>query len=97
MRAPRSSFIRLLAAGVVAVWPAVLAQEVSKPATNYSLTVRADKPGAIYRRGEEVRFKVKLLLDRQPVKEGMIEWTLSRTGFRRYARGSSALPTAKAQ
>ena len=91
MRAPRSSFIRLLAAGVVAVWPAVLAQEVSKPATNYSLTVRADKPEAIYRRGEEVRFKVKLLLDRQPVKEGMIEWTLSQDGIPPIRQGQLSL------
>ena len=74
----RRSVFSLLFAGLAAFSPALLAQS-EKTATNYLLTVRTDRPDAIYRQGEEVAFHIHLLLDQKPVDAG-VQWTLSKDG-----------------
>lgn len=48
--------------------------------TNYTLSVTADRPDAIYKRGETVTFTIKLLLDKEPVNDAVANWTLSKDG-----------------
>jgi len=69
---------------VVAVWlgavASILPTQAEKSSANYSLTVSASRPGAIYRTGEPVTFQVQLLLDQQPVKDAKVRWTTSKDG-----------------
>ena len=48
--------------------------------TNYTLSVTADRPDAIYKQGETVTFTIKLLLDKQPVDNAQVSWTLTKDG-----------------
>jgi len=48
--------------------------------TNYTLSVTAARPGAIYRQGEAVSFTIKLLLNKQPVNDAEVNWTISKDG-----------------
>lgn len=48
--------------------------------TNYTLSVTADRPDAIYKQGETVTFTIKLLLDKEPVNDAVANWTLSKDG-----------------
>ncbi|MBI5395038.1 MAG: acetylxylan esterase [Verrucomicrobia bacterium] len=48
--------------------------------TNYTLSVTADRPGAIYKQGETVTFTIKLLLDKQPVDGAQVSWIISKDG-----------------
>ena len=59
----RRSFARLVVASLVTTFAPVLLAQAEKAATNYALTVEAARSGAIYRKGEKVKFYVKLLLD----------------------------------
>jgi cephalosporin-C deacetylase-like acetyl esterase len=59
--------------------------------TNYSLTVAADRPGAIYKCGETVAFTIKLLLDKQPVNNAEVNWTISKDGVPPTTNGKAKL------
>jgi cephalosporin-C deacetylase len=59
--------------------PALPAQ-AERPSTNYVLTVQAEQSGAIYKQGEKAVFKIKLLLDRQPVPAAEVRWNISKDG-----------------
>ncbi|HOX58796.1 MAG TPA: acetylxylan esterase [Verrucomicrobiota bacterium] len=48
--------------------------------TNYSLTVSTQRPDAIYRKGEEVVFNIRLAHQEQLVPEAEVQWTLSKDG-----------------
>jgi len=48
--------------------------------TNYTLSVTADRPDAIYKQGETVTFTIKLLLDKQPVDGADVNWTITKDG-----------------
>ena len=48
--------------------------------TNYTLSVTADRPDAIYQQGETVTFTIKLQLDKQPVDGADVSWTITKDG-----------------
>jgi cephalosporin-C deacetylase len=74
------SFLSVLVAGLTVTVTPVLPAQITAPSTNYSLAVSASRPGAIYRRGETVRFDIKLLLGRQPARDARVRWTISKDG-----------------
>ena len=90
--------------GVLAVWvvtfvtsafPAA-AEQVS---TNYTLAVSTERAGALYHKGEEVEFKIRLLLDQRPICDAEVQWTVSkdgmppiRTGKLRLTEGGGTVP-----
>ncbi|MCX7824771.1 MAG: acetylxylan esterase [Verrucomicrobiae bacterium] len=71
--------LRRLAPVLFAIASTALAQ-TDPPSTNYVLSVTADRPGAIYQRGETVAFTIKLLHDQQPVSDVEIAWMISKDG-----------------
>lgn len=52
----------------------------ARPATNYVLKVTTDRAAALYQAGETVSFKVELALDKQPVADAEVQWTLTKDG-----------------
>ncbi len=64
---------------LVASAPVVWAQPETT-STNYVLTVLTDRPEALYHKGEDVSFRVKLLLDEKPVDAAEVQCTLSKDG-----------------
>ncbi|MDO8544644.1 MAG: alpha/beta fold hydrolase [Opitutaceae bacterium] len=50
-------------------------------APRHALAVAADRPDALYRRGETITFIVTLTEAGQPADRGEIEWTLTKDGF----------------
>lgn len=56
-----------------------LAQD-AKPSTNYVLKVTPDRADALYKQGEPVTFKVELTLDKQPVADAEVLWTITKDG-----------------
>jgi cephalosporin-C deacetylase len=84
----RRSF--LLAAVLIA--PALTAPaQVAKPATNYVLKVTTDRAAALYQSGEMVTFKLELTLDKLPVPEAEVEWTLTKDGMPPTTSGKAKL------
>lgn len=76
----RCSSLALAAAWAIAgVTGAARAQAAQTPA-RYSLTVSTDRPDALYREGQKVGFRVRLLLDGQPVRDAEVGWTISKDG-----------------
>lgn len=71
------------------------AQE-AKPATNYVLTVEADRPAAIYQKGETVTFNVGLQFAQQPVSEVEVSWTITKDGVPPTQVGKAKLQNGKA-
>lgn len=63
------------------------AAQTNDPSPRYSLTVRAERAGAIYKVGESVRFNLSLQQDGQPVDGEQVEWTLSKDGVPPTQRG----------
>jgi cephalosporin-C deacetylase len=59
--------------------------------TNYSLSVSADRPGALYRKGEKVEFNIRLARDEQPVKNTEVEWSISKDGVPPVKTGTLSL------
>lgn len=57
----------------------LMAQE-AKSVTNYVFSVNTDHPDALYHQGETVTFEISLLLDKQPVSDEEVAWTLSKDG-----------------
>ena len=56
-------------------------------AAEYQLTVVTDRPDAIYSVGENVRFKVTLTKDKEPVTKGGISYILNNDGTDILAQG----------
>lgn len=73
----RRSF--LLAAALLAPALFVSAQD-AKPSTNYVLKVTTDRADALYKSGETVTFKVELSLDKKPVADAEVQWTITKDG-----------------
>ncbi|MBI5385728.1 MAG: acetylxylan esterase [Verrucomicrobia bacterium] len=73
-------FVSVVASGFLVVGCPGLSAQSAKPSTNYALTVRAERAEALYRQGETVAFKIKLLLDQQPLSDAEVQWTLSKDG-----------------
>jgi len=78
----RRSFTGLIVTALVAAFAPTLRAQPEKAATNYSLSVEATRPGAIYQQGEEVTFNVKLLLDQKPVPKAKVRWMVSKDDVR---------------
>ncbi len=77
-----SSYMRRgpLGAWVLAVVTSALGAQAGQASTNYALTVSTERAGAIYRKGEEVAFKIRLFLDQQPLDNAEVQWTISKDG-----------------
>ncbi len=73
----RRSF--LLAAALLAPALFVRAQD-AKPSTNYVLKVTTDRADALYKSGETVNFIVELTLDKKPVADAEVQWTITKDG-----------------
>jgi cephalosporin-C deacetylase len=67
-----------LVGGLSLAW-ATFAGEPPKPATHV-LTVAADRPDALYRRGERVTFLARVTHGGKPIESGEIAWGLSKDG-----------------
>ncbi len=65
---------------VLAVLCSLLTLAPALASTNYSLTVTTSRPDALYRKGEDVTFTIRLLQDRLPVQEAEVQWVLSKDG-----------------
>ena len=76
----RYSRLGVVAACVIALVSPPLRAQAEQASTNYLLTVSTDRPGAIYKKGKDVVFKIRLLLDQQPVTDAELQWTLSKDG-----------------
>lgn len=79
-------FLVTLLAGVGAAF--AQAQAVS---TNYVLKVTPDRPAALYQVGEAVSFKLELTLDKQPVADAEVQWTLTKDGVPPVTSGKAQL------
>ena len=84
----RCSF--LLAAVLIAPALTVSAQ-VAKPSTNYVLKVTPDRAAALYQSGEMATFKLELTLDKLPVPEAEVQWTLTKDGMPPATSGKAKL------
>ncbi len=72
--------------------PALLSHAQSaRPSTNYVLTVTPDRAAALYQSGETVTFKLLLTLDKQPVPEAEVQWTLTKDGMPPTSSGKAKL------
>ena len=87
----RCSRLALVAACVVAALsPAPRTWAAQAPA-KYSLTVSTDRPDALYRQGQKVAFKIRLLLDGQPAQDVEVGWTISKDGVPPITKGKLKL------
>ena len=59
--------------------------------TNYVLSVTTDRPDAIYKQGETVTFTIKLQLDKEPVSDATVNWTISKDGVPPTTSGKAKL------
>lgn len=73
----RRSFLLAAALFVPALFAA--AQD-AKPSTNYVLKVTPARAEALYKTGETVTFKVELTLDKKPVPDAEVLWTITKDG-----------------
>lgn len=80
IRFSRRLFIGLIAACFALPAALSLRAQATRPFTNYLLTVTTDRPDSLYRRGEQVTFNIAVQLDRQPVEDAQVRWTLSKDG-----------------
>ena len=58
----------------------VVPAQDAKPSTNYVLKVTTDRPDALYKQGETVTFKLELTLDKKPVADAEVQWTITMDG-----------------
>lgn len=75
-----TSFITRAACGAFTLLAAAAVLQASAASTNYALTVAADRAGAIYQRGEPVKFTLRLTLDGQPVNGAEVRWVVTKDG-----------------
>ncbi len=67
------------------------AAQDAKPSTNYVLKVTTDRADALYKSGEMVTFKLELTLDKQPVADAEVQWTLTKDGMPPVTNGKARL------
>jgi cephalosporin-C deacetylase len=84
-------FVSFLAGWFLAQVPPALGAETNTPPAHYLLTVRAERPNAIYRRGETVTFDICLQMDDQPADGAQVDWTISKDGVPPITGGSLKL------
>jgi len=60
--------------------PAGAAEKKGEPKPRFVAAVDAERPDALYRRGESVTFVVQLRDEGTPVEAGEIEWALTKDG-----------------
>ncbi len=72
--------------------PALLVSaQDSKPSTNYVLKITPDRADALYKSGETVTFKVELTLEKKPVADAEVQWTLTKDGMPPATSGKARL------
>ena len=76
----RRFFLGLVAASFLTAAAPTLHAQPEPTATNHEFTVSTDRPDAIYRQGEEITFRIKLLRDQKPVDAAEVQWTISKDG-----------------
>src|ERR1035438_1671313 len=59
--------------------------------TNYLLTVSTERTTALYQKGEAVAFKIRLLLDEQPLNDAEVQWAISKDGVPPATKGKLKL------
>ncbi|MEI8309834.1 MAG: acetylxylan esterase [Verrucomicrobiota bacterium] len=67
-----------------------------KAPAEYVLTVIADRPDAIYKKGETVTFQVDLQHNQQPAAEGSVDWKISKDEAAPIQAGTAKLENGKA-
>lgn len=88
IRLVRRSF--LLAAALLL--PALFARaQGAKLSTNYVLKVTPDRADALYQSGEVVTFKLELTLDKKPVPDAEVQWTITKDGMPPTTSGKAKL------
>ncbi|MFM8469882.1 MAG: acetylxylan esterase [Limisphaerales bacterium] len=77
--------------------PALIASAPdAKSSTNYVLRVSADRADALYQSGENVMFKITLALDKTPVTDAEVQWTLTKDGVPPTTSGKAKLVNGSA-
>jgi len=76
----RYARLGVLAACVITVVSSALSAQAEQGSTNYLLSVSTERADAIYHKGEKVTFKIRLLLDQQPLNDAEVQWTMSKDG-----------------
>ncbi|HEY5479880.1 MAG TPA: acetylxylan esterase [Verrucomicrobiae bacterium] len=76
----RYARLGVLAACVITVVSSALRAQAEQGSTNYLLSVSTERADAIYHKGEKVTFKIRLLLDQQPLNDAEVQWTISKDG-----------------
>ncbi len=71
--------------GILTAWALTLVSaapraQAEPSSTNYLLAVTTERADAVYRKGEEVAFNIKLVLDQQPIHDAEVQWTISKDG-----------------
>lgn len=59
--------------------------------TNYVLTVTPDRADALYQQGETITFRIQLTLDKQPINDVEVQWTLTKDGVPPATTGKAKL------
>lgn len=97
-RLPRRLFLSLVAVWLVTPVAPTSRVQAQQPSTRHLLTVSTDRSEPLYRQGEQVTFTIGLQLDRQPVNDAEVQWTISkdgappiRTGTLKLIRGRGAV------
>lgn len=78
-----------LAALVFLISPALITQAASS--TNYVISVRTDRPEAIYGRNAKVEFQLAVTREGQPVADAEVQWMLSKDGVPPIRKGRLVL------
>ena len=76
----RYARLGVLAACVITVVSSALRAQAEQGSTNYLLSVSTERADAIYHKGEKVTFKIRLLLDQQPLNDAEVQWTITKDG-----------------
>ena len=81
---------RRLASPVLVIL-AVASFVASATAAKYEVSVKTDRPSAVYETGEDVRFLVEVTKDGEPLTTGSIDYILTEDGLNRVLAGSVSL------
>src|ERR1044072_4256841 len=93
---PRFGLVFLF--GCVAALPAFCAEKKQpEPKPRDVLTAAADRPDAIYRKGDTVTFICRATHDEQPVESGEVEWTITKDGVPPTKKGRVKLERGEAK
>ena len=82
---------RVLALCAIVLTSRDIQAQTGQAATNYSLTVTAERDGAIYGQGDSVVFVIQLARGQQPVEEATVDWTISKDGVPPVSQGKLAV------